>query len=224
MHVVLFFSAGLMVLFLCSCAKSAKTGEITEVMEDNSEKWTPGLSDGEKTTLLAIAGDTLEWCVGDRKKDFSFEKYEITSKLKVETHTFVTLKVAGMLRGCIGSLPPSSAAELYLSVHRNTVSSALNDHRFRQVTAKEIDGIDIHVSILSPVRDISSLDEFKIGKHGIILIKGSCRAVYLPEVAVEQGWNKEQTLTSLSNKAGLSGDAWREGAQFQVFSSVGLPE
>ena len=223
-HVVLFFCVGLMLLSLCLYIKRAETGDCIKMIEYKSEKWTPCLSDVEKATLLAIAEDTLKWCVEDGREDFSFDKYDITQKLKIETHTFVTLKVAGMLRGCIGSLPPSSAAELYLSVHENAVSSALDDPRFRQVTVNEISDIDIHVSILSPVKDILSLDEFKIGEHGIILIKGTCRAVYLPEVAIEQGWDKEQTLVSLSNKAGLNDDAWREGAQFKVFSSVGLPE
>ena len=78
----------------------------------------------------------------------------------------------------------------------------------------------MHISLLSPIIDIASVDEFKIGEHGIIIEKGSYRAVYLPEVAVEQKWTKEETLSSLSLKAGMDRDGWRKGAKFKVFSSV----
>jgi uncharacterized protein (TIGR00296 family) len=98
----------------------------------------------------------------------------------------------------------------------------MEDRRFQPVTAAELPKIEIHISLLSPVTEIASLDGFVIGEHGIIVQKGRRRAVYLPEVAPEQGWTKEQTLSHLSMKAGLSRDAWREGATFKVFSSVGL--
>ena len=77
---------------------------------------------------------------------------------------------------------------------------------------------------MSPIRDIASIAEFKIGQQGIILEKGRYRAVYLPEVATEQGWTVEQTLSSLSMKAGLPPDAWREGTRFKVFESAVLSE
>jgi uncharacterized protein (TIGR00296 family) len=92
------------------------------------------------------------------------------------------------------------------------------------VTEKELERIDLHISILSPIRDIPSHDAFKIGEHGIIIEKGMYRAVYLPEVAVEQKWTVEETLSSLSRKAGMSPDAWRQGTRFRVFSSVVLSE
>lgn len=139
-----------------------------------------------------------------------------------KTATFVTLKIGGHLRGCIGSLAPEEP--LYLSVHGNAVNAALRDPRFRPVCAEEVDRIEIDVSILSPIRDIKSLDEFEVGRHGIILEKGGHRAVYLPQVAVEQGWGVEETLSSLSMKAGLGPEAWREGARFKVFESVVLSE
>lgn len=193
-----------------------------KITEIRSGEWSPGLSDDEKATVFAIAEDTLEWCASGEKGRFSLDKYDITAKLKEPTHTFVTLKIEGMLRGCIGSLPPWPAAPLHESVHNNAVSSSLKDFRFRPVKPAELPKIDIHVSLLSPVTDIKSLDEFNIGEHGIILVKGRHRAVYLPEVATEQGWDKEETLSSLSMKAGMAPDGWREDAQFQVFSSVVL--
>jgi AmmeMemoRadiSam system protein A len=191
------------------------------ILEHKSGQWSPGLTDAEKATLFAIAEDTLRWCTAaQRAGEFSFETYDLTPKLHARTATFVTLKVGGRLRGCIGSLTP--VAPLYRSIHDNAVNAALRDPRFAAVAARELAGIDVHLSILSPIRGIAAIEEFRIGEHGIIVEKGMHRAVYLPEVAVEQKWTVEETLSSLSRKAGLPPDAWREGASFKVFSSVAL--
>jgi len=209
-------------------ADTSKTKEADmRIIEHCSGAWTPGLTDEEKAALFAIAKDTLAWCVSGaagainkKKGPFPIEGYTITPKLKTDTATFVTLKIRGELRGCIGSLAP--VEPLYLSVHHNAVNAAMHDYRFRPVQSAELPDITVDVSILSPIRDIPNLDAFKLGQHGIILGLGLARAVFLPEVAAEQGWTKEQTLSYLSQKAGLSADAWRKGAQFQVFESVVL--
>ncbi len=190
------------------------------VQEHQSGKWTPGLTDKEKQTLFAIAEDTLKWCVGGSKQAFSFDKYELTDKLKAPTGTFVTLKIQGRLRGCIGSLVPREP--LYRSVHSNAINASTRDFRFRPVTPGELARIDVHISILSPIVEIPSLDKFQLGAHGIIVEKGRHCAVYLPEVAVEQKWTKEETLSSLSQKAGMGPQDWRQGATFKTFSSVVL--
>jgi AmmeMemoRadiSam system protein A len=144
----------------------------------------------------------------------------MTPKIKEPTATFVTLKIGGRLRGCIGSLVPM--APMYRSVHDNAVNAALKDTRFAPVRSAELPQLDVSISILSPIAAIESLDDFHIGEHGIIIEKGRHRAVYLPEVAVEQKWTKEETLSSLSTKARMAPDGWREGAKFKVFSSVVL--
>lgn len=192
------------------------------VKEHRSGRWTPGLSEAEKSTLFAIARDTLAWCVAGRKGPFDFTPYALTPKLKGEAATFVTLKIKGRLRGCIGSLAPVEA--LYLSVHGNAINAALRDPRFSPVTTDELARLSVDVSILSPVQDLASIAEFQLGRQGIILEKAGCRAVYLPEVATEQGWSVEETLASLSEKAGLPPEAWRQGARFQVFESAVLSE
>jgi AmmeMemoRadiSam system protein A len=125
-----------------------------------------------------------------------------------------------MLRGCIGSLEPQ--APLCRSVHENAVGAALRDPRFPPVSARELPRLVVDVSILSLIEPIAGPGAFRLGEHGIILEKGWHRAVYLPEVAPEQGWTVEETLCSLSEKAGLPPDAWRKGANFKVFSSVVL--
>ena len=199
-----------------------KTTAMTSIHEHRSGEWSPGLSEAEKETLFAIAADTLAWCVAGGRGAFDFAPYALTPALREPTATFVTLKIGGRLRGCIGSLVPE--AELYRSVHDNAINAALRDFRFRPVTPRELPSIEVDVSILSPVRPIASLDDFRIGEHGIIIEKGLRRAVYLPEVAVEQGWTRDETLSSLSEKAGLPADAWREGARFKVFSSAVLSQ
>ena len=188
--------------------------------EVRSGDWSPALSESEQATLFAIASDTLAWCVAGRKGDFDLARYELTDALTIPTATFVTLKLNGQLRGCIGSLAP--VASLAESVHDNAVNAALHDTRFRPVSVAECARLELHISILSPIRDITTLDAFILGEHGIILRKGMHRAVYLPEVATEQRWTRDQTLASLSQKAGMPEDGWREGARFQIFSSVVL--
>jgi AmmeMemoRadiSam system protein A len=197
---------------------AAPAEEAVMLKEHRSGEWTPGLSAAEMQTLFAIANDTLDACVRDPRGAFSFEKYTLTDKLRQPLGTFVTLKIGDRLRGCIGSLV--AVEPLYESVHNNAVNAALRDHRFRPLTADERPLLDVHLSILSPITDIRSLDEFKLGEHGIIIEKGPYRAVYLPEVAIEQKWTKEETLSSLSEKAGMAPDAWRQGARFKIFSSV----
>lgn len=188
--------------------------------EHRSGEWTPGMSGEEMQTLYDIAWDTLRWCVGGAAGKFDFSTYTLTPKLREDMATFVTLNMRGMLRGCIGSLAP--VAPLYESVHDNAVNAALRDHRFRPVTVQELDEIDVHISILSAIVPIESPEEFRIGEHGIIVEKGAYRAVYLPEVAVEQGWTREETLGHLSEKAGMHRDGWKKGCRFRVFSSVGI--
>ena len=190
------------------------------IAERRSGTWTPGLSADERETVFLIARDTLAWCVKDHMPPFAFTRYALTGPLLATVATFVTLHRHHMLRGCIGSLEP--VAPLYRSVHDNTVAAARHDPRFPPVLESEIPLLTVDVSILGPVTPIPCPDEFRIGEHGIIIEKGWHRAVYLPEVAPEQGWTREETLESLSAKAGLPPDAWREGASFKVFPSVVL--
>ncbi|MFZ4395714.1 MAG: AmmeMemoRadiSam system protein B [Kiritimatiellia bacterium] len=193
-----------------------------KIQEHRNGTWTPGLTPAEQATLFAIAHDTLVWCTQPHTNAFPFDAYELTPAMLTNTATFVTLKVSGNLRGCIGSLEPHEP--LYLSVHHNAVQAALQDPRFQAVRASEVSRIHLAVSVLSPIRAIASLEDFTPGRHGIILTKGRSRAVYLPEVATEQGWTRDETLSSLSEKAGLPPDAWRAGAHFQLFESVVLSQ
>ena len=142
----------------------------------------------------------------------------LPARLKEPAGAFVTLKRHGELRGCIGYIEPREP--LYLAVLANGDNAARRDPRFNPVEPAELDGLEIEVSVLTPPRPIESWQAFKVGEQGIVLSKAGRRAVFLPEVATEQGWTREETLSQLSLKAGLPANAWQEGASFEVFEST----
>lgn len=121
----------------------------------------------------------------------------------------------GKLRGCIGQVAPTYPLPQAVVVAAQ--GAALHDSRFEPVRAGELDGLEVELTLLSTPGPIASWRNIILGKHGIVLYKGRNRAVYLPHVATEQGWNLEETLTHLARKAGLPPDGWREGARFEVF-------
>jgi AmmeMemoRadiSam system protein A len=137
---------------------------------------------------------------------------------------FVTLKLTdpkeisqrGELRGCIGQVVPTHP--LGLAVVTSALDAALRDPRFPEVEAHELEKLSVEVTVLSPIRAVGSWKEIRIGEHGIVLEKGGRRALFLPQVAVEQGWALEETLEHLGAKAGLARSEWRSGASFSVFT------
>jgi AmmeMemoRadiSam system protein A len=131
---------------------------------------------------------------------------------------FVTLKRNGELRGCIGEVIPNRP--VYRSVMAQAINAGLNDPRFPQVASSELDEINVEVSVLTPPRPIASPADIVVGKHGIVLKKNGRSALFLPQVATEQGWDLEKTLNHLARKAGLPEDAWRTGASFEVFEAT----
>lgn len=120
---------------------------------------------------------------------------------------FVTLKEAGELRGCIGNI--EAFEPLGENLLRNAINVSQSDPRFPPLEAEELPFILIELSILTPASPIASAEEFRIGQDGIILRLGGRGAVFLPQVAPEQHWDRETTLRYLSRKAGLPEDAWR---------------
>ncbi len=137
---------------------------------------------------------------------------------------FVTLKRKdpseaarlGELRGCIGQVEPTYPLDV--AVVRSALDAALDDPRFPAVEARELPRLSVEVTVLSPIRPVASWKEIRVGTHGIVLTKGANRALFLPQVATEQGWTLGETLDHLSVKAGLAPGAWRTGAQLSVFS------
>jgi len=102
----------------------------------------------------------------------------------------------------------------------NAESAALRDPRFPPVTAEELSELTIEISVLSPLKEVSDPEDVEVGKHGLIMTRGSLSGVLLPQVPVEWGWNREQFLSQTCRKAGLPGDCWKQsGTQIQAFTA-----
>ena len=133
---------------------------------------------------------------------------------------FVTLKRGGHLRGCIGTL--ECRGPLGEEIVRVARSAALEDPRFPPLTAAELDGLEVEVSVLGPLEAIDPLDPaaIAIGRHGLVVEQGRQRGLLLPQVAVEWGWDREAFLSQTCVKAGLPPDAWRRGARVYRFDAA----
>lgn len=176
------------------------------------------LTKQEKEKLLALARKTIVYYLEKKKtpepKEFGIT---ITQAMKQQRAAFVTLKKNSMLRGCIGDILPRQP--LYKSVINNAINASANDWRFLPVKISECNDITIEISALTTPKPVSSANDIRIGTDGIILGKDNRSAVFLPQVAPEQGWGLEETLSRLSQKAGLAADAWKQEADFLVFQA-----
>jgi AmmeMemoRadiSam system protein B/AmmeMemoRadiSam system protein A len=132
------------------------------------------------------------------------------------------VRTKGRLRGCIGQ--PGPEFPLYYGTVQAALDAALRDPRFDPVTAAELGGLEVEVTVLSPRTKVASWHEIRLGTHGIVLEKGERRALFLPQVAPEQGWTLEETLNALAEKAGLPPDGWKDGARFFVFTGQAFEE
>ena len=133
--------------------------------------------------------------------------------------SFVTLHDSdGTLRGCIGNIEPFET--LLESVPHNARNAAFHDPRFPPIASlDELLNVVIEVSVLTPP-EVSSIDDFVVGKHGIIMRKHKRGAVFLPQIPTEQEWDRDTTLAHLSIKAGHAADAWKDDdCVFRVFES-----
>ncbi len=194
-------------------AGSVEDGK-TELQSDDND-----LTKIEKIKLLELSRKTLESVVREKiLPAFSSYELEFPPKFSESNGVFVTLKSRGALRGCIGNIFPRQT--LRDSVIRNTVNSAFYDNRFMPVDINELADIEIEISVLSKIKEVSGYREFEPGRHGIIINMDNSSAVFLPQVAVEQNWNREETLSHLSVKAGLPKDAWKDrDMKFSVFTA-----
>jgi len=177
------------------------------------------LTDAEKAALMRLARAALsDWVKSKREPDLKALKISLTAAMKERRGAFVTLKVGERLRGCIGYIAPREP--LYRTVIENAKNASTRDWRFRPVKADELPKISIEISALTVPTEIDTADKFVVGRHGIIIRKGRRSAVFLPQVAPEQGWDRATTLAHLCRKAGLASDAWRKpGMKFLVFEA-----
>ena len=131
-----------------------------------------------------------------------------TLKLKSPLGAFVTLKIDGRLRGCIGNL--QGAGELYRTVWNMSRAAAFNDPRFSSLSGDEFDKLDVEISVLSTVEPCPDVNEIRVGRHGLVIQRGSQSGILLPQVPVEWGWDRERFLAQTCVKAGLKPDAWQK--------------
>lgn len=141
-----------------------------------------------------------------------------TPRLREKRGVFVTLKRRGELRGCVGYVRPFKP--LIEAVWEMAESAALRDGRFIPVEPKEVDGLEIEITVLSPLKRITDPDLVLVGRHGLLVSRGHLSGVLLPQVPVEHDWDRETFLAETCIKAGLDPDAWRDPATtLEVFSA-----
>jgi AmmeMemoRadiSam system protein A len=175
-----------------------------------SERLTPD----EERSLLALArraiehyfetGETLRPAVDD-------------PKFRDKRGAFVTLKVSGELRGCVGyPLPLKPLAD---AVAEMAVAAASQDFRFDPLTLEELTQTKIEISVLSLPEPIQDPKKVEVGRDGIIVSKGYNRGLLLPQVPLEHDWDRETYLRHGCLKAGLASDEWKKGAKIEVFTA-----
>jgi AmmeMemoRadiSam system protein A len=171
-------------------------------------------SDEEKATLKGLAREAIE-CVLLGKDKCAVELPDI---LKKKMGAFVTLKCKGDLRGCIGHL--RGVLPLSQTVEEMAVQAAFHDPRFDPISKEDWNNIDLEISVLSPMRKITDVNEIEVGVHGIYIEKGFNSGLLLPQVAVENRWDRMTFLEYTCYKAGLPMDAWKsKDATIYIFSA-----
>ena len=177
------------------------------------------LTPKQKKKLLDLARKTIGYYF-EHKDIYPYNPED--PAFKRPGSVFVTLKEQGKLRGCVGSLVAISP--LYCSVQENALKSAFEDYRFKNLSKEELPLCEIEISVLTPLNKVNGPEDIILGKHGIRVEKNGKSAVYLPQVAPEQNWDIETTLTELSRKANLPSDAWKEGTTFYTFEAIVFSE
>lgn len=171
-------------------------------------------SDGKKE-LLRLARQAVELFV----KEGKLLDYEAkTPELLTAKGAFVTLKKDGDLRGCIGFIEP--VYPLAKTVIQCAVYAAAEDPRFGPVKAAELRALEYEISVLTPLVKIDDPARVRVGKHGLVIASGGRRGLLLPQVPVENNWDRLEFLAQACVKAGLAPDAWRKGADIFVFEAI----
>lgn len=137
--------------------------------------------------------------------------------LKENRGAFVTLHVDGELRGCVGY--PVPVKPLDETIIEMAVAAATQDARFEPLAAAEMPRLKIEVSVLGLPEPVADPGRVEVGRHGIIVSKGKYRGLLLPQVPIEQRWDRETYLAHGCLKAGLPPEEWKKGAKIEVFTA-----
>ena len=181
------------------------------ILRNDSTSFT--LTDADKKLLKEIAYESIRDSLDGKPI-----RNAPHATLNVKCGAFVSLHKHGRLRGCIGHF--GEDYPLYEIVAEMARAAAFEDPRFTPVRREELDDIDIEISVLTPMRRIQSLDEFELHRHGIYIRKGYRSGTFLPQVADEVNWTKEEFVAHCSqDKAGLGWDGWRD-AELYVYEAI----
>jgi len=164
------------------------------------------LSKEARQVLINIARTSIEaHAMGEVLPDLTPRHWELEEPRGV----FVTLSINKQLRGCIGQF--ESIQSLAETVQSMAIAASSSDSRFPAVSCAELEFLEIDISILSPLEKIESIDSIKLGTHGILMRQDSRSGCFLPQVATENGWSREQFLGYCAEeKAGIGWEGWRE--------------
>ncbi len=177
------------------------------------------LNASERNLALLIARRSIgHYLAQGTRPDDKVLEVPATGALRETLAAFVTLDKGRRLRGCIGHTFP--VEPLWRDIRDNAIAAATQDPRFTPVTAAEMAGLTIEVSVLTRPQPVSGPEGFMPGPDGVILSVLGRSAVFLPQVAPEQGWDRATTLEALAEKAGLPATAWqRSDARFETFQA-----
>ncbi len=164
------------------------------------------LTESEKRTLIKIAKTSVESVVSNHK--IYWVEPTGFPHLEEARGAFVTLKEHGKLRGCIGYTTPMKS--LAKTVRDVAGDAALEDSRFTPVTAQELPNLEYEISVMSPLRHVLDIKDIKVGQHGLIVKQGETEGILLPQVPVEQHWDRDTFLKETCLKAGLPAQAWKD--------------
>jgi MEMO1 family protein len=160
----------------------------------------------EQAELLQSARNAIVHFLKEGEK-VSIEPDVIPDRITHKTGLFVSIYVSGELRGCVGTL---NVEESINDLVKHMAVSAANDSRFRNITSLDLDNMEIEISVLSPLRKITSPEDFIPGQHGIYIKKGTSTGTFLPKVATHTGWSREELLGHCSrDKARIGWDGWK---------------
>lgn len=172
------------------------------------------LNDEEKKFLLQLARQSIIHYLKNR--DLLSVQVQ-NPRFKEKRGAFVTLKVNGQLRGCIGY--PLPYKPLYQTIIEMAVAAATEDYRFPPLEEDELQDLTVEISVLTSPHKVTGPEEVVVGKHGIIISKGHNSGLLLPQVPSEYGWDLETYLSHGCLKAGLPADEWKRGVELQVFEA-----
>ena len=173
-------------------------------------------SDEEKRAMIATARSSIFSSLG---LEFDGDDSPVGILKEKGYGVFVTLYLDGRLRGCIGRF--TSPSRLHETIREMARSAAFSDPRFPSLSRREAPRVEIEVSVLSPLKRIGSVDEFKLGRDGIYMIKGANHGTFLPQVAEETGWNTEEFLGHCArDKAGIGYYGWKDADLYTYQTEV----